>query len=42
VSSSIAIAGPGSGSVTLEDLMRLILDLRQEVLRLAERLIAGR
>ena len=35
--SSIAIAGPGSGAVTLEDLMRLVLDLRQEVIKLSER-----
>ncbi len=40
--SSIAIAGPGSGSVTLEDLMRLILDLRQQIIKLSERGIAGR
>jgi hypothetical protein len=35
--SSIAIAGPGSGTVTLEDLMRVVLDLRQEVIKLSER-----
>ena len=40
--SSIAIAGPGSGSVTMEDLMRLILDLRQEIIKLSERGIPGR
>lgn len=35
--SSIAIAGPGSGSVLMEDLMRIILDLRQEIAKLSER-----
>jgi hypothetical protein len=40
--SSIAIAGPGSGGVTLEDLMRVILELRQEVIKLSERGISGR
>jgi hypothetical protein len=35
--SSIAIAGPGSGAVRLEDLMRVVLDLRQEVIKLSER-----
>ena len=34
---SIAIAGPGSGSVTLEDLMRVVLDLRQQVIKLSQR-----
>jgi hypothetical protein len=36
--SSIAIAGPGSGGVTTEDLMRVILDLRQEVIKVRDRL----
>jgi hypothetical protein len=40
--SSIAIAGPGSGGVTTEDLMRVILELRQEVIKLAERLPRSR
>ncbi len=40
--SSIAIAGPGSGLVTTEDLMRAILDLRKEVLKLSERLSHGK
>jgi hypothetical protein len=40
--SSIAIAGPGSGTVSTEDLMRVILDLRQEVIRLSERVSRGR
>ncbi len=40
--SSIAIAGPGSGSVLLEDLMRVILDLRQEVAKLSAKVSAGR
>jgi hypothetical protein len=35
--SSIAIAGPGSGAVALEDVMRVVLDLRQEVIKLSER-----
>ena len=39
--SSIAIAGPGSGGVVMEDLMRLILDLRQEIIKLSER-VTGR
>jgi hypothetical protein len=40
--SSIAIAGPGSGSVLLEDLMRIILDLRQEVAKLSAKVTSGR
>jgi hypothetical protein len=36
--SSIAIAGPGSGGVTTEDLMRVILDLRKEVIKVRDRL----
>lgn len=40
--SSIAIAGPGSGTVQMEDLMRLILDLRREVVKLSERVGPGR
>lgn len=40
--SSIAIAGPGSGSVLMEDLMRIILDLRQEIAKLSEKVTAGR
>jgi hypothetical protein len=40
--SSIAIAGPGSGSITLEDLMRVILDLRQQIIKLSERVTPGR
>jgi hypothetical protein len=40
--SSIAIAGPGSGTVVLEDLMRVLLDLRQEIIKLSERFSGGR
>jgi hypothetical protein len=40
--SSIAIAGPGSGTVTTEDLMRVVLELRKEVIRLSERVSGGR
>ncbi len=40
--SSIAIAGPGSGSVVIEDLMRVILELRQEIIKLSERVAPGR
>jgi hypothetical protein len=40
--SSIAIAGPGSGTVMLEDLMRVLLDLRQEIIKLSERFSRGR
>jgi hypothetical protein len=40
--SSIAIAGPGSGTVVLEDVMRVVLDLRQEVIKLSERVQSGR
>lgn len=40
--SSIAIAGPGSGSVMLEDLMRIILDLRQEVAKISAKVTSGR
>ena len=32
--SSIAIAGPGSGGVTSEDLMRVVLELRKETIDL--------
>ena len=39
--SSIAIAGPGSGTVGLEDVMRVILDLRQQVVRLSEKVGAA-
>jgi hypothetical protein len=39
--SSIAIAGPGSGTVTTADLFRLILELRQEVIKLSERISRG-
>ena len=39
--SSIAIAGPGSGAVTLEDVMRLVLELRQDVIKLSERTSRG-
>jgi len=38
----IAIAGPSSPSVTLEDLVRIILELRQEVMKLSERVGGGR
>jgi hypothetical protein len=31
--SSIAIAGPGSGTVSLEDLMRVVLELRKEMIK---------
>jgi len=34
--SSIAIAGPGSGSVTPEDLMRVMLELRKETIDLRQ------
>jgi hypothetical protein len=34
--SSIAIAGPGSGSVTREDLMRVMLELRKETIDLRQ------
>jgi hypothetical protein len=37
VGSSIAIAGPGSGGVTMEDLMRIILEMRQQIIELSER-----
>ena len=36
--SSIAIAGPGSGTVTTEDLMRVMLQLRRETAELREEL----
>jgi hypothetical protein len=39
--SSIAIAGPGSRTVTTEDLMRVVLDLRQEIIKLSERVSRG-
>ena len=39
--SSIAIAGPGSGTVTTEDLMRVVLELRQEIIKLAARVPGG-
>lgn len=42
VDSSIAIAGPGSGTVTTEDLFRLILELRQEIIKLSEQIAGGR
>jgi hypothetical protein len=38
----IAIAGPSSPSVTLEDVMRLVLELRQEVIKLSQRSTGGR
>ncbi len=40
--SSIAIAGPGSGTVTREDIFKLILELRQEITKLSERIARGR
>jgi hypothetical protein len=40
--SSIAIAGPGSGHVTLEDIMTLVLDLRKEVIKISEKIGIGR
>jgi hypothetical protein len=39
--SSIAIAGPGTGHVTTEDLMRLLLELRQEIIKLSARVPGG-
>ena len=33
---------PGSPSVSLEDLMRMVLELRQEVIKLSERIPGGR
>jgi hypothetical protein len=38
VDSSIAIAGPGSGTVTMEDLFRLVLETREEIIKLSERI----
>jgi hypothetical protein len=38
----IAIAGPSAPGVTLEDLMRIILELRQEVIKLSARIPGGR
>jgi hypothetical protein len=38
----IAIAGPSSPSVTLEDVMRIVLELRQEVMKLSQRVGGGR
>jgi hypothetical protein len=40
--SSIAIAGPGSPAPTLEDLFRLVLEVRQEVIRIGQQIAVGR
>ena len=40
--SSIAIAGPGTGNVTMEDLMRVILQAREEIIKLSAQVVALR
>jgi len=39
---AVGVGTPGSGTVLLEDLMRVVLDLRQEVIKLSERVQSGR